>query len=74
MNKKAQATLEFTLVFVVTILLIFLTVNTFVWLNHCMVRRQVGYEGTRTEAGSSNVGNSNFFARPTLNVFKLGGR
>ena len=74
MNKKAQATLEFTLVFVITLLFIILTANVFVWLNHCIVRRQVEYENSRNEAGSTNVGKSNFFTPPTLNVFKLGGR
>lgn len=77
MNKKAQASLEFTLVFVITILLVVLTANVFVWLNHCMVRRQVEYEKTRTAAGSSDVGKSDFFAPgkqlPKLNVFISGG-
>ena len=73
---KGQATIEFTLAFVVTILLIVLTANVFAWVNHCIVRRQVAYENSRTLAGSSgsNVGKSDFFTPPKLNVFKLGGR
>ncbi len=86
MNKKAQASLEFTLVFVITLLFIVLTVNVFVWLNHCMVGRQVAYENTRSEAGSTeeqllgitirpgDPGKDDFYTRPNLNVFKLGGR
>ena len=76
MNNRAQASLEFTMVFVITILFIVLTVNVFVWLNHCMVSRQVEYEKTRSEAGSSstNVGKSDFYNKvPKLNVFAPGG-
>jgi len=64
MNKKAQATLEFTLVFVITLLFIVLTVNVFVWLNHCMVRRQVAYEDTRSEAGTTEQKFLWFVTRP----------
>lgn len=75
MNNKAQASLEFTMVFVITILFIVLTVNVFVWLNHCVVSRQVEYEETRSEAGSdTNVGKSDFYNEvPKLNVFAPGG-
>lgn len=81
--KKGQATIEFTFAFVVTILLIVLTANVFVWLNHCIVRRQVAYENTRSEAGGyrdwwdirpPNPGKNDFYTPPKLNVFKLGGR
>jgi len=73
---KAQASLEFTLVFVITLLFIVLTVNVFIWLNHCMVGRQVGYEDTRSEAGTPEdtlVGKTDFYTRPDLNVFAPGG-
>jgi len=73
MNKQAQASLEFTLGFVITILLVVLTANVFVWLNHCVVRRQVEYENSRSEAGRTNVGKSDFFTPPKLNVFVSGG-
>ncbi len=74
---KAQATLEFTLGFVLTILFIVFTVNVFVWLNHCMVGRQVAYEESRSKAAGSgaeaDVGKANFYKRPSLNVFINGG-
>lgn len=73
MNKNAQATLEFTLVFVITLLFVLLTVNLFVWFNHCMVRRQVAYEETRSMRDSSQVGKTDFFQPPKLNVFAPGG-
>ena len=76
---KAQATIEFTFVFVITLLFILLTVNVFVWLNHCMVRRQVGYEETRTDAGTppivdgkGDLDKSDFFTPPQLNIFAIG--
>ena len=84
---KAQATIEFTMVFVITLLFILLTANVFVWLNHCMVGRQLAYEETRTDAGSPNIyldenehtikhgspGRGDFFTPPNLNIFALGG-
>lgn len=85
MNKQAQATLEFTLVFVITILFVVLVANVFVWLNYCMVGRQVAYEQTRSEAGSTaekflwfvirrgDPGKDDFYTPPKLNVFAPGG-
>lgn len=73
MNKKAQSTLEFTMVFVITLLFVVLTVNLFVWFNHCMVRRQVEYENSRTSSVSTQVGKSDFFTPPELNAFIPGG-
>ena len=77
---KAQATIEFTMVFVIALLFILLTVNVFVWLNHCLVARQVAYEETRTAAGtrpitdgSGDPGKSDFFTPPQLNIFTIGG-
>jgi uncharacterized protein (UPF0333 family) len=76
MNKKAQSTLEFTLVFVIVLLFIFCTVNLFVWFNHCIVRRQVSYEQSRGDAAGqaeANVGKSDFYTPNKLNVFTPGG-
>ena len=56
MRKKAQASIEFTIAFVCTILFLIFTCNLFVWLNHCLVRRHVAYENTRELAGRG-VGN-----------------
>lgn len=85
--KKGQATIEFALAFVVTILLVVLTANVFVWVNHCIVRRQVAYENTRSIAGDgrepswwefwkkpADPGKDDFYTPPKLNIFKLGGR
>lgn len=75
MKKKAQSSIEFSIAFVCSILFLILTCNLFVWLNHCLTKRQVAYENSRVEAGSnSNPGKTDFFKRPDLNVFKSGGR
>ena len=74
MKNKAQASIEFTIAFVCTILFLILTCNLFVWLNHCLVRRQVAYENSRKEATRSTPGRDDFFTPPQFNVFSLGGR
>ncbi|MBU4009132.1 MAG: hypothetical protein KJ882_00050 [Proteobacteria bacterium] len=74
---KAQASLEFTIAFVLTILFLVFTVNLFVWFNHCVVQRQVEFEKSRSRAGGfegpNKVGDSDFFRPPELNVFVSGG-
>ena len=74
MKTKAQAIIEFTLAFICAILFLILSCNLFVWMNHCMVGRQVGYENSRVDAGHSNPGNEDFYTPPTLHVFSSGGR
>jgi len=90
MNKlRAQSSIEFSVAFVSTLLFLVLTVNLFVWFNHCIVRRQRAFEDTRTPAGGlwvpkqdegsiekreKNIGKSDFYPQPPrLNVFSLGG-
>ena len=75
MKNKGQASIEFTLGTICAVLFLILTCNLFVWLNHCLVRRQVAYEQSREEAGNStNPGREDFYVPPRLNVFSSGGR
>lgn len=82
-RKQAQSTIEFTISFVITLIFVVLTCNLFVWLNHCLVRRQRAYEETRVRAGRGletrdnivgNPGEANFYTPPRLDVFSSGGR
>ncbi|MFC1657760.1 hypothetical protein ACFL1D_00025 [Candidatus Omnitrophota bacterium] len=82
MNSRAQASIEFSVAFVCTILFLILTCNLFVWINHNIVKRQMAYEDTREVATSKNdPGKSNFYCKdgscyrrqPDLNVFHQGG-
>jgi len=74
MKNNGQASIEFALGIICAVLFLILTCNLFVWLNHCLVRRQVAYEQSRQEAGSTNPGREDFFVPPRLNVFSSGGR
>ncbi len=84
MREKAQSSIEFSIAFVVAILFLILTCNLFVWFNHCLVGRQVAYEETRVVAASpvplestdppGEPGKADFYTRPDLKVFSLGGR
>lgn len=75
MRIKAQASIEFSIAFICAILFLILTCNLFVWLNHCLVRRQVNYEDSRVDAASNaDPGRSDFFDPPELDVFRMGGR
>ncbi len=76
-ENKAQSSIEFSLAFIVAILFLVLTCNLFVWLNHNMVARQMGYEQTRKAAAStSEPGKLDFYPQEKmkkLNVFVPGG-
>lgn len=75
MKNKAQASIEFSIGLVMAILFLIITCNLFVWLNHCLVRRQVAYEDSRVEAaGNKNPGKADFYTPPQLNIFSSGGR
>ncbi|MGD9014681.1 MAG: hypothetical protein PVI33_01465 [Candidatus Omnitrophota bacterium] len=75
MKIKGQASIEFSIAFVCTILFLFLTCNIFVWLSHCLVRRQVAYSDSRRVATTRNdPGKDDFFDPPDLSVFRPGGR
>ena len=73
MKNKAQATIEFTLAFVCSLLFLILTVNLFCWFNHCLVDRQRTYEATRTDATRIASPGVWDYEPPELNVFVAGG-
>ncbi len=66
---KGQASIEFSLAFIIAILFLVLTCRVFVWFGGSLLRRQVAYEDTRVEAGSSNRGRLDFYQSPTLDLF-----
>lgn len=56
MIRKAQITLEFTLIFVIIIVLISGLFTFWKWSSDNIVKRQVRYNRTRLQAGSSTPG------------------
>ncbi|MFA5311072.1 MAG: hypothetical protein WC355_02030 [Candidatus Omnitrophota bacterium] len=56
MKRKAQATLEFTLIFVIIAVLIFGLLTFWKWSSDNIVKRQVRYNQTRVQAGSTTPG------------------
>ncbi len=56
MRKKAQATLEFTLIFVITVALLLGLLGLWKWSSDNIVKRQLRYNATRVGAGSSSPG------------------
>ena len=53
MTEKAQATLEFTLVFIIAVALIAGLLNMWVWSKNQIWARQGAYEGSRVAAGTN---------------------
>lgn len=45
---KAQATIELTLAILAFIIFVIGVINLFLWLNKCLIERQVAYQNTRT--------------------------
>lgn len=66
---KGQASIEFTLAFVMALFFLVLTCRVFVWFNGNLLRRQIAYEKSRVEAGSTNPGKLDFYAAPKLDLF-----
>lgn len=56
MNNKAQATLEFTLIFVVMVALLFGLLGLWKWSSDNIIRRQIEYNAGRVSAGSTTPG------------------
>ncbi len=52
-RNKAQASIEFSVAFVLALLLMILSCNLFVWLNHNIVQRQKEYELSRVRSANS---------------------
>jgi Flp pilus assembly protein TadG len=52
-NKRGQGTLEMSVVFVLSVLLIGGIVNIWLWLNNQIVTRQIAYNNSRVTAGTS---------------------
>ncbi len=50
---RGQATLELTVALILIVILLMAGVKVFLWLNEGIVLRQVSYENTRVEAGST---------------------
>lgn len=71
---QAQASIEFSIAFVLAIIFLVITCNLFVWLNHNTVQRQRGYEDSRKEAANiDNPGKLDFYTRKKMNLFTPGG-
>lgn len=51
-NNKAQSTLELAVAIVCVFMLLYGTLNTFIWLNKRLIWRHEEYEKTRVKAGS----------------------
>lgn len=52
-NKKGQAILEVSISFILLIVLLCGILKVWFWFNNNMVKRQVGYNATRVQAGTS---------------------
>jgi hypothetical protein len=73
-NSKAQATIEFTIAFIACILFLIGITKIFVWVNQCIVERQVRYQETRGDPlGFKNKRENinNFYTNPPkLRIFE----
>ena len=70
-KRKAQVSLEIALALIGVFILLFGTMNVFIWVNKRLVQRQKDYEHTRISAGNAAqevpVNESGY---PKLNIFK----
>jgi len=55
-NNTGQATLEFTLIFVIMVFLLMGLLGLWKWSSDNIIKRQVAYNGSRVGAGSTNRG------------------
>ena len=72
-RNKAQASIEFSIAFALALLLMILSCNLFVWLNHNIVQRQREYELTRVTAASPNgePGKLDFYPKEKMQKLKV---
>jgi len=66
---KGQSSIEFSLAFIIALLFLVLTARVFVWFGGNLIRRQVAYENSRKEAGSTNPGQTDFYKSSKLDLF-----
>lgn len=71
MKTKAQATLEFTLIFVIIVALLLTLFVLWKWTTDNIVKRQKWYNGSRTAAGSILPGDSTPTAQPTVPALSI---
>jgi hypothetical protein len=57
-TQRAQATLEFTLIFIITATLLAGLIGLWKWSSDNIIKRQVDYNTTRVQAGSTASGTS----------------
>jgi hypothetical protein len=71
--KKAQATLEFTVVFVIMVTLLMGLLSLWKWSSDNIVERQNKYNQTRKQAGSDSPGEpsgSDMYSAPAAAIIK----
>lgn len=70
---QAQATIEFSMAFILAVLFLFLSCNLFVWFNRNIVQRQQAYEKTRVTAATANVepGKLDFYPKEKMQKLKV---
>lgn len=80
---RAQATVELTIAFLASIILMLGVVKVFVWLNRCTVERQYNYQTSRTQLlhtvdpiydgknynYPTAIPNTDFYTPPRINLF-----
>ena len=71
-DNKGQASIEFSLAFILALFFLVLTCRLFVWFSGNLVNRQRDYDGSRISAGSTAPGNLTFHAAARLDILSNG--
>ncbi|MFY9401803.1 MAG: hypothetical protein WAQ07_00095 [Candidatus Omnitrophota bacterium] len=72
MKNRAQATLEFTIIFIIMAALLLGLLTMWKWSSNNIIQRQVHYNETRLRAGSSTPGEpagSAMFEAAPINIY-----